>query len=458
MNEQISEKDYANRDLILNGDVWKVIFRIGAPLALYQWVNQFFKFVDTIMASYVGSISVSAVAYIAQITFLLSSVGAGLAVGASIRINEAYGAKKYELVKKQTSTLLATCGIIAICVICLIPFSEIFLRFMNTPEEFILEGKLYFSIILIDIVLVLFNTAYIAIERARGNSSRILTLNIISTILKLGLNCIFIYVLNKGIAAIALATVLSNLVIFCGFICNIVLNRSAGIFSFSFKAVCFNKKVFSPMASTGIPVIFEKAFFQFGKILVNNLSAAYGTLVVGALGISNNIGGLTTNPQNGLQDAGASIISQNLGAGNKKRCIEILYKLIIVNVAIGIIGTIITYGSLDYIVGFLSPNDVEFAHLISDIYKYEVTALIPLGIYSSVMALIYGCGFTKLTLAINFLRIFLLRIPPLWVLLNYTDIGSESVGIVMMFSNIATGVLAVILGIWIISRFKQTMA
>ena len=51
------------------------------------------------------------------------------------------------------------------------------------------------------------------------------------------------------------------------------------------------------------------------------MSTVYGSWTVGALGISNNIGGITTNPQNGFQEGGSSIISQNLGAGRPKRAL-----------------------------------------------------------------------------------------------------------------------------------------
>ncbi|WP_443738724.1 hypothetical protein [Treponema sp.] len=49
---------------------------------------------------------------------------------------------------------------------------------MNTPEEFISIGSTYFRIELIALVITFFNNIYIAIERARGNSKRILYIKI----------------------------------------------------------------------------------------------------------------------------------------------------------------------------------------------------------------------------------------------------------------------------------------
>ena len=73
-------------------------------LALYQSLNQLFKIFDSMMASHIGASSVSAVAYLSQINLMLSSLGGGLAVGASIKISEAYGAGDFLLVKRRVSS------------------------------------------------------------------------------------------------------------------------------------------------------------------------------------------------------------------------------------------------------------------------------------------------------------------------------------------------------------------
>ena len=70
------------------------------------------------------------------------------------------------------------------------------------------------------------------------------------------------------------------------------------------------------------------------------------------------------------------------------------------------------------------------------------------------MALLYGLGKTKITLAINFSRVFLFRIPILLILQNYTTLGAVSVGIVMMISNISVGLVAIVVAIWQLKKLK----
>ena len=90
--------------------------------------------------------------------------------------------------------------------------------------------------------------------------------------------------------------------------------------------------------------------------------------------------------------------------------------------------------------------------MIASIYRYEALGAVPLGINAAVLSLLYGFGKTRLTLVINFCRVFLFRIPVLWFLQNFTDLGSISVGIVMGVSNILTGAAASLICIWEIRK------
>ncbi len=441
----LSKKDEVFREFALNGNMWRVIFMVCTPLALYQSLNQIFKILDAMMASHISAESVSAVAYLSQINLMLSAIGGGLAVGGSLKISQAYGAGDYELVKRRVNNLFAICGVLGLFVLlCILPFTTEFLKLAKTPVELIEIGKRYFIVELIGMIIGFFNNVYIAIERARGNSKRILNLNIISIAAKLLLTALFVYVLNAGITMIAMATLLSNSIILVAAFIN--MRDKDNAFGFSLKKISLKKDITLPMLSISFPVIVEKVAFAFGKVVINSMSTMYGVLTVGSLGISNNIGGVTTNPQNGFQEGCAAIISQNLGGGKPYRALDAFKKVVIINMLIGALGFVLTVGFLDYISFIFAGNNVEFQEMIAKVYYYEAWGLVPLGINSAVMALLYGFGYTKLTLFINFSRVFLFRVPILWALQQFTNLGSESVGIVMFVSNALVGVLAVVIG------------
>lgn len=451
---ELTKKDEKFLDQSLNGNMWKVILKIGTPLALYQFLSQAFILLDTMMAAHISKESVSAVAYLSQLQHVLSAVGGGLAVGAGIQISRAYGEGNLPLVRKRVSSLYAVCLAAGLLILVgILPFTDQFLRLAGTPDTLIAVGRQYFIVQMFTMVVTFLDNVYIAVERARGNADRIFRLNLLVTLVKLSLTAVFVYILESGLVMIAAASLISQLVLFLFAVKNSLVGE--GAFSFSAKAVTAEREVTGPMISRSVPVIVEKALFAFGKTIVNSMCTVYGDLMVGAMGVSNNLGGITTNPQNGYQEGAASIISQNLGAGRYKRVLEAFYAVLTVNVIIGAVISGIEIWQMDFFAGLFDSGSSEFREMIKLTYHYEALGAVPLGINAAVLALLYGLGKTKLTLILNFSRVFIFRIPVFWFLQHYTSYGEASVGIVMMVSNIAVTVMAVITAAVVIRNFRR---
>lgn len=447
------KSDEEFREFALNGNMRSVIAYVSLPLMIYQGLMQLFKILDTVMAAHIGSGTVSSIAYISQISFLISAVGTGLSIGGGMKISEAYGAGDYGLVKKRVSTVYAMCGIAGALVLCLIPFAESFLRLNGTTESMIKAGAEYFTVELIAIVLNFFNSVYIAVERSRGNSRLILRLNFIVLSVKLALTAFFVYVLDGKAVMIAAATLISQGIFFL-FALRKICDRTSP-FGFSLSAVSFGRDAAIPVIKTAAPAAVERAAFAYGKLIANSMCTIYGDSTVGALGVSNNIDGLATNLQNGFQEGASSIISQNIGAGKHDRALAAFRETLIINIAIGTVFLATVLLNFDFICGLFSGDDDEFKELIKSVTKYEIPGMITLGINAAVMALLYGYGYTKLTLMLNAARIFVFRVPVLWYLQNYTDLGSESAGIMMLVSNISVGILAAVTAAVVIKRIKK---
>ncbi|MCR4950016.1 MAG: hypothetical protein K6A40_01700 [Solobacterium sp.] len=455
MKAALSKRDEKYLQKSLNDKMWKVILMIGTPLALYQGLQQVFSILDTMMAAHISKESVSAVAYLSQLNHLLSAVGGGLAVGAGIQISRAFGEGNYDLVHKRVSSLYAISFTVGMGMVMLIlPFTNQFLKLAGTPETLIAVGSRYFIVQLFTMVITFLNNVYIAVERARGNAGRIFRLNLIVIALKLSLTAIFVYILNGDLVMIGLASLLSQLSLFLSALKNSFFTDSA--FSFSMKAITMNSEVTGPMIARSWPVITEKALFSFGKTIVNSMCTLYGDTMVGAMGVSNNLGGITTNPQNGYQEGAASIISQNLGAKKYKRVLEAFYAVLIVNMILGAVISSLELWQLDALASLFDSGSIEFHNMIMTVYRFEALGAVPLGINASVMALLYGLGKTKLTLVINLARVFVFRIPVFWFLQNCTNFGEASVGIVMMVSNISVAVLSSCIAAFVIHEFKIT--
>ena len=455
-----TKEDRAFREYALTAHPLRVLLMVCGPLAIYQALQQIFRVLDTLMAAHVGSDAVSAVAVLSQITLMITAIGTGLSVGGCIKISEAYGQGDYELVQQRTSTLYALVVIVSLAVMAvLIPFAGPFLRLLNTPEELIAAGAGYFRIEILSLVASFFNSVYIAVERSRGHSRRIMALNMVVIVVKLALSALFVYVLEGDVVMIALATLISQAVLLAYAAARML--RDEGAFRFSFSRVTLRGKTLLPILNLSYPVTAEKMLFAGGKVVVNSMSGRYGPLTAGALGVSNNIGGLTTNWFAGMLDGASTVISQNRGAGKHARAVSLFYWLLLVDVAIGLIGLGVVYAALPWLAEVFARSksefDESFCAMIVDIHRWEMLGYITLGVNSAVNALMLGCGYAKRTMLLNLMRVFVFRIPVLWVFQNYTSLGTEAVGLTMMISNVAVGVASVLMVIPVLrSLYRKT--
>ncbi len=450
----LSEKDRKFRELSLNGNMWKVILIVCLPLALYQSLQQIFSIMDTMMASHISALSVSAVAYLTQLNQILSAIGNGLAVGSGILISRAYGMGDYQLVKKRVSTVYAialSAGVIIL--VCILPVVEPFLKLCGTPDELITIGASYFRVELFVIVLTIINAVYISVERARGATKKLLWLNLAVIVTKLLLTAIFVYVLNGDLVMIAYASLAAQCVMLFFAMFSIFDMKNA--FGFSADAVTLKGDVTAPMIKQSIPVMIEKALFAYGKTIINTMAASYGALMVGALGVSNNLGGITTNPQAGFQDGTSAVISQNFGAKRYDRVLKATLVCAAFTMSIGLVISSLELIYLKQLSSLFASQDPSFAQLIGQVYTYEALGAVPLGANCAAVALLYGLGKTKLTLVVNFSRVFVFRIPVFYYLQNFTNVGPMSCGMVMFISNTATAVFSVLIAWIVIRNFKK---
>ena len=336
----------------------------------------------------------------------------------------------------------------------ILPFTNGFLRLAGTPDELIAVGARYFMVEMFVMVVRFLNNVYIAVERARGNSRRIMYLNFLVIAVKLSLTAFFVYVLQSGLVMIAVASLASQAALFAFAVKN-SLGGDDGAFSFSREAVTMDAETTKPMIVQSIPVVTEKALFAFGKTVVNAMSTVYGPTLVGAMGVSNNLGGITTNPQNGFQEGTAAIISQNYGAGRYERVLKAFYAALAINVVIGAVVSGVELWQLEWLAGLFDSGSADFHREIVTVYRYEALGAVPLGVNAAVLALLYGLGETRLTLLLNFARVFVFRIPVFWLLQHFTQLGEASAGVVMMVSNTSSGLFAALISILVLRRFQK---
>lgn len=459
----INEKDRIRRERILNGNLWGAIISICAPIFLYNLFNSFYSVIDAVVVARINPTSVSAVAMLSQIQHLLSSLGAGVAAGGGIIVARLFGAGDMKDARYHSNQIISLSSVViaALLAVC-IPLALPIMRLSGVPDQLIDIGTGYFIVQIITLAFMFYNSVFMAMQKAKGNTKIMFWLNILTMIIKLSLSVLFIWVMNQtDIIWVAVATMIGQAVMFV--ILLIMMLDKDNVFAIRFDEFRLDFGVCKKVFAISFPIFLGKFIFSFGKVSVNGMCKAYGPLVVGALGVSNNMNGLATTPINSFEEGTSTIISQNLGAGNQKRALETFKKSFILASALGVLGyVLIRFLLQDQIIGLYNQNEMaegalEFLALIKSIHRYDSLSILALAINSAVLGVLYGYGQTKMTMVLNISRVFLFRIPILWYLQTFhKEIGAEAAGISMGISNICIALASLVcLGIFLWKNNKE---
>lgn len=461
---KVTAKELAKRDFILHGNLWKVVFVIAFPLFIFSFLSYIYSIIDTIMSAGISKAAVNAVGALTQANNMISAIGGGLSAGGSILIAREIGKNNYDKARRLSTSLFAYTILIGgiTCAIVLSLATPI-LRGLNISEESIAVGFNYFIVSVISSTVIMINTVYMGVEKARGSTLPISLLNVGVVLVKVSLNMLFLYGLHlTDMMFVSLSTLIANLCLLVFVICRLASRKY--LFHFRFKDIDFSGKLFGKTTAMSFPIFLGKFIFSLGKVVINALAGNYENPdVIGALGVSNNMGGSVTNPISSIEDSTSSVISQNLGAKQVDRAIKTFYVGLVYALGIASVGVIIVSVFIHPITLFFarnagSPEEVEaFAKEIEQVFVYERLGIITLAINSAVLGMLYGFGYTSLASAINIARVFVFRVP-IFLILEYgvKDTNGNPLdgftvsGLSMGISNILIGVVAIVVAVCVI--------
>ena len=446
------------RKQILTGNLWKVVFYILFPLFLYRFTTSFFNVVDSWMVSYISDESVSSVSQVNQIKSFISCFGAGIAGGTAIIIARLFGQGKLDIARKYANigfVIELALGVLALIVI--LPFANLLLKLFNVADEIIDMSSSYFRLQTVELILYYINCYFIALKRSDGNTKIILYLNLIVMAVKIGLNALFVYVFKvDSIVYIEIASIISNAVMTVTAL--ILLFKKDYIFNINVHEWKPTKKILKDITIMSIPLILSQGVIDLGKVVFNSICASYGVLAVGALGVSNHLTGVASNPFSGVQEGEASIISANVGNKNLKRCLKVLGICLIVASIWAIVSFLcIRVFFEDQIISLFNHKNTseEFVNNIKEILKYDCITIPTLIICDTCLGFLLGFGKTFMATVINIVRIAS-RISSILIMkYAFPELGITSIGIAMGVSNatiMVVSITALIIAIVVINK------
>ncbi len=463
---RLTEKEAARREMMLGGNMMKVLVTIALPLVFYNSIGQIFQLIDTYIAANMSAAVVSTVSFVAQVDKMVMAIGSGLSIAGGVMIARSYGKGDMEKVRRQISTIFFICiGIGSLILLVMVPLMYPFLKLMRMPDELIGQGTIYSSLVMASVIFQFINTIYFSIQKSKGNTKVIMWGNLLVLSVKTSMNILTMALIKNGkievgngIYFLPIATLLSHFVLTTIAMKNFTSKKNP--FRISIKNCEFKKTLLLPLFSLGLPVFLEKFIMAFGKSIVNALCAGFGPTVVGALGVSDRICGMATNPISGFQEAESSLVSNNLGNRNLNRALGFFYRTLLLNLSFTIVVFVITGVLKNPIIEAFAKGDANFAEEIDKIYFYERLDTLLVSVNSSVMGLLYGFGKTKITMFLNLLRLFVYRIPSLLIFMKvpffFDTLGTSAVGLAMLISNSLVGLTAGIVAVVFIKRIKNT--
>lgn len=194
----------------------RTLFWLLLPIIIEQFLNSFMGMVDTIMVSTVGSEAISAVSLVDAINNLVIQIFSAMASGATIICSQYIGSGNKNESNRAAEQVVLTVFVISlsISVFCILGGEKLLELVFGTVEDSVMENALvYFMITVISYPFLALFSAGAAFYRASGNARFPTKVSVVSNIINLTGNALFIYGFHWGVAGAAFATLLSR--VFC---------------------------------------------------------------------------------------------------------------------------------------------------------------------------------------------------------------------------------------------------
>ena len=302
------------------GAPWKHTLRFAMPVLAGSLLQQLYNTVDMIIVgSFAGEAALSAVGTTASFTFLFLAVAMGFSTGNSIVVAQNYSARDEKQVRANASTgilLLMGLGILSAIVGILVSDSA-FRYMVNVPEDFLDLTVLYFRIYSVGLIFQFGYNIFSYILRAVGDSAATLYFLLISSILNIMMDLLFVVVFQWGVAGAAIATDLSQAISF--FAAYIYMTRKYPVFRFRWNEYTWSSHLAWKTIKIGFPVALQLVIVSFGLTFIQRAVNGFGQVMTASFSVGQRIEMYLNLPCNAFHATLATYTGQNIGAGKIDR-------------------------------------------------------------------------------------------------------------------------------------------
>ncbi len=408
MEQRLDRKD------LTQGVVWKKLLVFFLPIAAGTCIQQLYNAVDgLIVGRYVGTIALAAVGgSSAQIINLLIGFFVATTAGASVVIAQVYGAGRDEDVRLAAGNALAVFALLGLVLMAFgLIATPAMLRLLRTPEDTMEASVLYLRIYFLGVPFVLILNMESNMLRSVGDSVSPFLYMVAGCISNIVLDTVFVLVFHWGVAGVAIATVLAQ-VLNMGLLTWKLL-RTKESYRLSLKELKLKGVYLQNMLRLGIPSGLQSSMYAVSNMIIQVGVNSLGTVVVASWAMSGKTDGIFWAVSNAMGAAITSFIAQNHGAGRTDRVKQCVRQGLILSFSITV-----TLSALIMLLGrpmlHILTEDQAVIDTTYQIMTYFVPYYFTWTLIEVLSAVLRGAGDAVRPVVIIGLGICLLRI--VWIL------------------------------------------
>lgn len=374
----------------------KVIFLYTIPLLLGNFFQQFYSFIDTLIVG--KTISVNALASVGAtggLTALVIGFAQGITSGLAILTARKYGAGDMKGVSKSfASGIIISLAITVIFTLIAVLIAYPLLVIMQTPKELIHDSFIFLEIIFAGIFSFVGFDFLGNTMRALGDTRVPLFFLIISTVLNIVLELVFILVFHLGVAGAGLATVTAQTITFV--VLYFYIRKKIPYLILSRSDFKIDKAEIKELLGISMPMGFQSSIIAIGSIILQFMLNTLGADAVAAYTVAGRIEQIATLPAMSFGISLVNYTAQNLGAKKFKRILRGVKEGAILSIgSSAIIGILLVFFGESISTLFMNGNQPKILHLIQIYYYFNGTMYFVLSILFIVRYTLQGLGNQK---------------------------------------------------------------
>lgn len=410
------------------GNITKQLLLFAAPLFLSNLLQVVYNMVDmAVVGATVGKEGISAVSVGGDIIALLTFVGMGFGGAGQVLIAKYVGLGQREKIGRFVGTMSGFLTVaVGVLTLVGIVFREPLLLLMNTPSE-AYSGALSYSVICtLGLIFIYGYNIVSAVLRGMGDSKHPFIFIAIAAAINVILDIVFVVWLGMGAAGAALATVISQAGSFVISVIYLILHRER--FSLDVSFSCFihwDREMLADLVRLGTPMAIKTASIQFSKLFVNSFINSYGIAVSAFAGIANKIASVANLISMAMNNAGSTMVGQNIAARKYSRVNKILLNLALITLTVSAVLSAVMLLAPDAVYS-LFTTDPDVLKIGREFVPISLILFLAAALRAVMNALMNGSGNYKINFATAIFDGIVMRIG--LALLFGIALGMEHIG------------------------------